>query len=232
MASFQQILYRLFYKPVLELYLRSDSNISFDGFKLKIYKGVFHPKLFFSTRYLFGFLKQQKLKGLTFLEVGCGSGILSLLAHRMGARVTSLDIDPKAVENTQVNFSRNFPDAKNVTILQSNLFDQLTPQVFDFILVNPPYYFKKVEVDSHYAWYCGENGEYFEKFFQGVSAFMHAHTLVFMILEENCEIERIKSIALKNKIEFALADEKQIKWEKNFVFQLKKKNVEQHTVVI
>lgn len=220
MRPFQQILYRLFYKPVLELYLKSDSNITFDGFKLRIFKGVFHPKLFFSTRYLFDFLRSQKLHGLKFLEVGCGSGVLSLLAYKLGAAVTALDIDPKAVENTKLNFARNFPDHKNVTILQSNLFDNLPVQVFDFILINPPYYFKKIESDSHYAWYCGENGAYFEKFFSTINVYLNTQTVVYMILEENCEIERIKKIADKNNVSMELVDQRRIKWETSFIFKI------------
>lgn len=38
------------------------------------------------------------LRGKTFLDLGCGSGLFSLAAHRLGARVTSVDIDPDSVE--------------------------------------------------------------------------------------------------------------------------------------
>ncbi|MGH3388119.1 MAG: class I SAM-dependent methyltransferase, partial [Actinomadura sp.] len=33
----------------------------------------------------------------TFLDVGCGSGLFSLAAHRLGARVRSFDVDPDCV---------------------------------------------------------------------------------------------------------------------------------------
>lgn len=39
----------------------------------------------------------QGLAGETFLDLGCGSGIFSLAARRMGARVTSVDVDPASV---------------------------------------------------------------------------------------------------------------------------------------
>ena len=43
-------------------------------------------------------LRLDSLNGLTFLDIGCGSGIFSFVAQRMGAvRVTSVDIDPKSV---------------------------------------------------------------------------------------------------------------------------------------
>lgn len=37
------------------------------------------------------------LRGRTFLDVGCGSGLFSLAAHRLGARVTAFDVDPDSV---------------------------------------------------------------------------------------------------------------------------------------
>jgi 2-polyprenyl-3-methyl-5-hydroxy-6-metoxy-1,4-benzoquinol methylase len=37
------------------------------------------------------------LAGRSFLDVGCGSGLFSLAAHRLGARVHSFDYDPESV---------------------------------------------------------------------------------------------------------------------------------------
>ncbi|HYM30279.1 MAG TPA: class I SAM-dependent methyltransferase [Candidatus Cybelea sp.] len=39
----------------------------------------------------------QDLKGRTFLDIGCGSGLFSLAAVRLGASVTSFDYDPQSV---------------------------------------------------------------------------------------------------------------------------------------
>lgn len=44
-------------------------------------------------------LRVRNLDGLTFLDVGCGSGLFSRVAHSLGAaRIVSFDVDPLSVE--------------------------------------------------------------------------------------------------------------------------------------
>ncbi len=44
------------------------------------------------------FLGREDLDGLSFLDIGCGSGLFSLAAGRLGAsQITSLDVDPFSV---------------------------------------------------------------------------------------------------------------------------------------
>lgn len=205
---------------MLQLYLKTDSRVRFENFKLRVFKEVFHPKLFFSTTYLYSFLKNKDFKNKKFIELGSGSGILSMLAYQGGAQVTAVDIDPRAVENTRLNFSGNFESSQSLTIIQSDLFANVLPQVFDIIVINPPYYFKEVKVAAHHAWYCGENGEYFKNLFAHLKSYTHPLTEVFMVLEENCDIDRIKKMAQVNAIQFTKVDERLIKWEKNFIFKL------------
>ena len=53
----------------------------------------------------------------SFLDIGCGSGVLSIYARMLGvSRVTGIDIDPQAVETSQLNAERNrFNDIKFLT---------------------------------------------------------------------------------------------------------------------
>jgi ribosomal protein L11 methyltransferase len=53
-------------------------------------------------------LADTKLAGATVLDVGCGSGILALIALRLGAkRAVAVDVDPDAVAVTRENAARN-----------------------------------------------------------------------------------------------------------------------------
>ncbi len=59
-------------------------------------------RLEIARRHLLGFLKLDRLDGLTFLDIGSGSGIHSLAAWRSGAkRVLSFDYDPQSVAATR-----------------------------------------------------------------------------------------------------------------------------------
>ncbi len=49
----------------------------------------------------------NKLSGAKVLDVGCGSGILSIAAAMLGARVTAIDLDPVCVASAKENAARN-----------------------------------------------------------------------------------------------------------------------------
>lgn len=70
-------------------------------------------------------LDLSTLRGLTFVDVGCGSGLFSLAAMRLGANaVRSFDFDPQSVACAQTLKDRYLADAYNWTIEQGSVLDQ------------------------------------------------------------------------------------------------------------
>lgn len=65
----------------------------------------------------------EDLQGKSFLDVGSGSGLFSLAARRLGAKVHSFDYDPNSVACTQELRRRYFPDDSNWTIEQGSVLD-------------------------------------------------------------------------------------------------------------
>ena len=63
------------------------------------------------------------LAGKSFLDVGSGSGLFSLAARRLGARVRSFDYDPKSVACTRELRRRFFNDDPLWTVEQASALD-------------------------------------------------------------------------------------------------------------
>src|SRR5437899_1375088 len=48
--------------------------------------------------------RQKSFAQRSFLDVGCGSGLFSIAAHRLGAKkVVGIDVNPRCVEVSHVN---------------------------------------------------------------------------------------------------------------------------------
>jgi 2-polyprenyl-3-methyl-5-hydroxy-6-metoxy-1,4-benzoquinol methylase len=66
----------------------------------------------------------EDLRERRFLDVGSGSGLFSLVARRLGARVHSFDYDPQSVECTIELKRRYFPDDSNWSIESGSALDE------------------------------------------------------------------------------------------------------------
>lgn len=89
-----------------------------------------HP----TTRLCLEFLGEQlpQQENISVLDIGCGSGILSLAAARLGAHVTGSDLDPWCVRATRENAARN--DA-NIEVVEAANLDWVT-RPFDVVVAN------------------------------------------------------------------------------------------------
>ena len=61
-----------------------------------------------STRLCLVLLQSRPLESRTVLDVGTGSGVLAIVAAKLGAAfVSAIDVDPDAIENARENIARN-----------------------------------------------------------------------------------------------------------------------------
>lgn len=81
------------------------------------------------------FLQEKDLTDKQVLDLGCGSGILSIAAAKLGAReVLALDYDPVAVKVAAQNVAHNNVEHL-VTVQESNLF-AAAQGTFDIVVAN------------------------------------------------------------------------------------------------
>lgn len=69
-------------------------------------------------------LQEESIEGKTFLDIGSGSGLFSLCARRLGAKVHSFDFDPQSVACTNELRNRYFPDDEEWTVEKGSALDQ------------------------------------------------------------------------------------------------------------
>jgi 2-polyprenyl-3-methyl-5-hydroxy-6-metoxy-1,4-benzoquinol methylase len=68
-------------------------------------------------------LEVSGLQGMTFLDIGCGSGLFSLAARRLGASVHCFDYDPQSVACAEELRRRYFPQDPDWRIEQGSALD-------------------------------------------------------------------------------------------------------------
>ena len=68
-------------------------------------------------------LEVENLQGIRYLDIGSGSGLFSLAARRLGARVHSFDYDPQSVACAAELKQRYFPDDPNWRIEEGSVLD-------------------------------------------------------------------------------------------------------------
>lgn len=212
-----------FLSPLLQIfakyYFRKPRPFSYIGIKGTVLPSVFYPIFTISTKLLMDFIDEHELKDKRFLELGCGTGMISTLAAKKGALVTATDINPAAIENVELNAVKNGVTLQSIL---SDLFEGISQQVFDYIIINPPYYPKEPLNKAEEAWYCGANFEHFEKLFYQLGSYFDETSQVYMILSEDCELEKIKSIAAEKKIDFEKVLQTIKQGEENYIFRIRK----------
>ena len=213
----KKIAFRILY-PISESYLSKERHYKYKNINIVVFPGVFHPGLFFSTKFLLNYLESIDLKQKYILELGAGSGLISIYSAKKNAFVTASDISLTAIYNIEKNSKMN--DAY-VEVVHSDLFDDIPQKRFDYIIINPPYYKKTPTSEKEFAWHGGDDFQYFRKLFAQLGNFIYENTNVIMVLSDDTEIEMIKSIAADFR--FIMQEElrKKIWGEEHYIYNIK-----------
>lgn len=222
MKSFLKKLLFPVLKSVYNIYSSKERSYSYKGINVRVMPGVFHPGLFFSTKLLIEYLLKIDLNDKNALELGAGSGLISVYCAKLKANVTASDINPTAVENIIKNAKLN---SVNIKVVESDLFDRIETKEFDYIIINPPYYPKNPNNDEEFAWFCGNDFQYFKKLFNQMGNYVNNDSKIIMVLSEDCDIEMIKKIGKQSTFIFTKCYEQKIWGEMNYIFEISKSNI-------
>ena len=165
------------------------------GLQLEVFPGIFHPRYFGSSSILAAFVNSLPLKGRSFLEIGCGSGVVALCAARAGARVTAVDINPEAVRCTMANAARN---ELQLDARVGDVFSAMEDMTFDVIAWNPPFLPGIPNSPKDAAFYGGEDFNVIRRFARGVRSHLNENGAAYTILSGDIDIQKIERIFREN----------------------------------
>jgi release factor glutamine methyltransferase len=158
---------------------------------LEVFPGVFHPRYFGSSSILANFVSSLPLHGKSFLDLGCGTGVVALCAARAGADAIGVDINPTAVRCTMANATRN---KLHVDARLGDLFSSVPGTQFDVIAWNPPFLPGEPRTPAEAAFYGGPNFDVIRRFSVGVRCHISPGGPIYTILSADVATEEIERL--------------------------------------
>lgn len=194
-------------RPYLEKVIAHTEPYDVDVFgkPITVFPGVMSPKYDWAGLFMIDAIPHD-FSGLDVLELGAGSGLVSVFVGLRGARsVTATDVNPIAVENTRFNLEKFA--IPNALALLSDVFTQVPPRKFDSIIFNLPYHdgipandLEKGVIDADY--------NALTKFFAGVGAFLRDDGMMYVGFSRSGNIKRFRAEMEKNGYEACTMVEK------------------------
>ncbi len=127
--------------------------------------------LFAEQQFFLDELQRDKMQGAEVLEIGLGSGVLSVGAALAGAkRVTALEINPRAKNYAGFNIVMNgVEDRVSIIDGQAQVWQPVQGRRFDYIMSNPPFEPTPEKTDYFYHSAAGPYGlDFLERIFAGL----------------------------------------------------------------
>jgi release factor glutamine methyltransferase len=176
------------------------------GLPIQVLPNVWSPAYDWSS--LFYVENMVNVNGLEFLEIGCGTGVISVFAGKYGAkRVIAVDVNPEAVKNARLNFERfSIVDGEAFV---SDGFSNVKGK-FDVVTWNAPYH-GNTPNDMLERGCADDNYQDIRRFFGEVSAYLKPGGVVVFGFSESGDLPLIESLIIENgfRIKRKLSDWRQ-----------------------
>ena len=158
-------------------------EISSHGINIEVCPGVYPPA---EDTFL---VVDHATVGPTLLEIGTGSGLISIYYSKMGIRVSACDISPAAVACTRANADRN---NTHINAFVSDLFAEVHGK-YDTIIFNPPYLPAADEVEDAIQWNGGRDGfAVVRPFLDSAHRFLNSEGNIFIVLSSLTDHQTLK----------------------------------------
>lgn len=191
----------------------SIDDLMSDG-KIVQFESVFwEPDDSVSLRELIG--NNQSVSGRDVLEIGTGTGLISILCMQNGAKsVIATDINPAAVACARYNAAMLLPDqsldVRQVPVSDPSAYSVLDQtQTFDLIISNPPWEDGTVVKPADHAFY-DPSFALMDSLLEGLPKRLNAGGRCLLAYGHVPAIRRLKTEAEKRGFEFKQLDEREL----------------------
>ncbi len=221
MKFFRRFIFLIAYHFYLKRKLATASTVRVLGFQLTIPSTVFHPKYYFSSKFLGAYLSTLDLIGKNVLDMGCGSGIFSIIAASRRASVISVDLNERAVEATIKNAKENQLE-HSVTTFHGNLFDPLSGNSrFDLMLFNPPFYPDDPGSASELAWKGGKNYEVVSQFISQSPKYLNKDGKILVVLSSDMDLDYVRGLFTSSNFSIQRIETRRTMFDTLYIYEAK-----------
>lgn len=180
------------------------------GFTFIIRPTVFNPKDYLSSELFAEFVNTLHLEGKYILDMGCGSGIISVFAASKGAKCVAADINPVSVRSTNENAAGNrFSD--KIEVIESDLFESFkgssnsgATKGFDIIFFNPPYFRGNPRNNFERAFKGGPKLEVINNFISASKNYLKSDGVIYFMVSSDMDINELENMFTSNGFEFKI----------------------------
>lgn len=152
------------------------------------------------------------------LEIGVGSGYISLVASQKAESVFGIDVNPHAVRLAKINAKQN--NVTNVEFIVSDLFTAIKG-TFNLIIMNPPYLPQSMDDKNgpiDYAWNGGRDGrDLTERFIEEVDNYLGKNGRIQIIQSTLSGYDKTMKALCKKGFEVEIQDEQSFFFEKIYL---------------
>ncbi|MFW9964375.1 MAG: HemK2/MTQ2 family protein methyltransferase [Candidatus Sifarchaeia archaeon] len=183
-----------------------------EGYDITVFPGVYPPS---EDTYLL--LDSLEIRSDdAFLEIGCGAGLITMVAAMKTHDVVSIDSSLEAVRNTIQNLKTKDLH-KNCQVIESDLLSALAPSSkFSLIVFNPPYLPQDDEhTNLDHALIGGRRGsELTQRFIRQAAEHLTAGGRVFLVVSTIGDIDSIRKTMTECGFEIEIVAEAPLFFEK------------------
>jgi release factor glutamine methyltransferase len=201
---FRKYLFLFRYRFIIKNKIQKTVTEKIGKFKFTVLPSVFNPKDYLSSKIFADFVSGLDIKDKYILDMGTGSGIISVFASSKGAKSLAADISALSVQSSRENAAGNGFE-ESIEVIESSLFENISKdKKFDFIFFNPPYYKGEPANNFERAFKGGDNLETINNFLIQAKDYLKNDSKIYFIVSTDADLDLFWNLLRQNRYNYSV----------------------------